>query len=1087
MTAEFMHRSVLVGIVLLSLLYLPASAQQDLWWDNAWSFRQEIVFPSLTSDASLLNQPVDTTIWFDSPCWAENETSHSVRVICSDEDQYFELESQIYALSYSDKTHLTSCNIVFLIPPFANGDEHYYVYYDESSTASPDYPDYVSIEDSSYYYEPVPGYPLESHFYKIAQNHTIRYIVAQEGTFLWSTVAQSVTKLKEGSTDVMPKNGVAIASFEFVYFYDKEIWQYSSTAQELLSKEILYDGNLMVCCKIVSHSTRDDLRTTALYKYYYCPTTSERIHAHVIHEALKDCQVYTAKSTDGNYATLQCGGMQSASIADLNFGKIYPYYHFYSEQGTLEEYQVDLYPEYSQNNPLIRQIQTTDDVDIGKNAWVAFDEGTTGTVHAVVFGNTSVLKAGVDERDGIQLKMYESNYPHLPGLDYTVAALECTRNSYEKNDTGIDAVIPQGFRAEFDAEFFSSPVGGYPLAEKEAAAFQALLPLKPTGNDQQPSHENKSTRYHTLMVYVHEAPSFPFGSVLSVVTGRQFPYINVELSIDSKVICSRTAGRLPFKEFVSSEGSTANEIFSAALRSMDIRNISLFKRCSFDQLEAGHYLIKVFRENPRKGDERQFIGYQRIDLTDDASVHVMCRSQATCMVSLVDQQGVGVDGVSVTLTSDGMVITQNTTDTTGVTRLAAPYHRKNQYQLHVLYHGFEVANESLLLKYRQTFVPLKKSLALEQYDWTLTLVDLWGLPPEIDVTPRLSSTEMVIPTMLLPAKHQTNIYQFVELLPASYQLHIQYKSFALEKNVQIPSNDESLTFPAVFPISFHVYDSRGQELEDVTIYLSRGGITREVPGTESVIVIPLPPGLYLIKVLSQGNVIGQRSITVVGERSVDLLTNQDPVYPFVGIGFAVLLVCIGFVVGVLKKEPLYVLLLLTVGILVLSPLFPWWTLQGSAPDVQTTSHMFLVPVRLISTTITTQVIAGDHAFLPEIFTSVMTMIPYFIMVICLLLIVILVLYWMNKKRWQRLLFIGSLALLVSILISFIYAMSAFTEVGVGSFIGQGTLHIAIPGEDTTISMASGWGPGSGFWLCVIGMLVLVFTLLLAVTKKRKKE
>jgi hypothetical protein len=254
-----------------------------------------------------------------------------------------------------------------------------------------------------------------------------------------------------------------------------------------------------------------------------------------------------------------------------------------------------------------------------------------------------------------------------------------------------------------------------------------------------------------------------------------------------------------------------------------------------------------------------------------------------------------------------------------------------------------------------------------------------------------------------------------------------------------------------------------------------------------VIVIPLPPGLYVVKILSQGNVIGQRSITVVGERSVDLLTNQDPLFPFVGIGFAVLLVCIGFVAGLLKKEPLYVVLLFTIGILVLAPLFPWWTLQGSAVDVQTSSHMFLVPVRLITTTITTQVIAGDHAFLPDVFTTVMTMIPYFIMVICLLLVVTLVLHWMNKKRWQRILFVGSLALLVSILISFIYAMSAFTEVGVGSFIGQGTLRLSIPGEDTTIPVASEWGPGSGFWLCVIGMLILVSANLLVFYKKRKED
>ncbi len=170
---------------------------------------------------------------------------------------------------------------MFLIPPQTGGTERYYVYYDESPTTSPDYPDHVSIADSSYFYEPIPGYPLESHFYKISQHDTIRYVVAQEGQFLWYSTSQYVTKLQEGSTDVMPKNGEAIASFDYSYYYGDEMWQFNSTSQKLITKEILCDGNLMVSCKILSRSLGDDLQTTAVYKYYYSPTSSERIQVHV--------------------------------------------------------------------------------------------------------------------------------------------------------------------------------------------------------------------------------------------------------------------------------------------------------------------------------------------------------------------------------------------------------------------------------------------------------------------------------------------------------------------------------------------------------------------------------------------------------------------------------------------------------------------------------------------------------------------------------------------------------------------------------------------------------------------------------------
>jgi len=463
MMAKTIHVSFLIGIFLISCVPLQVSADQTHWWNTAWSFRQEIVLGLNTNDEGVTYQPVDLPIRFNSPCWVESESTHSIRMICQSKTSDRELESQIYDLVFSDTTHITSCNLVFLVPPQTDGSERYYLYYDDSPTASPGYPDHVSIEDSSYYYEPIPGYPLESHYYKISQNNTIRYVVAQEGQFLWYTTSQYVTKLREGSSEVMPKNGEVLTSFEFVYYYAEEMWEYNSTSQKLISAEILCDGNLMVSCKIISRSIGEDLQTTAVYKYFYCPASSERIQVHVVHEALKDCLVYPASNTDGTYASIQCGGIKSASIADLNFGEIYPYYHFYSEQNVVEEYQFDLNPDYNQEDPVIRLIQTQDDVDLGKNAWISFDEGATGDVHALIFGSSSVVKEGVNERDGMQLKAYESDYPHLPGLDYTVAAVECSRNAYEKNVSGKDTIIPQGFVAEFDAEFFSSPVGGYPL------------------------------------------------------------------------------------------------------------------------------------------------------------------------------------------------------------------------------------------------------------------------------------------------------------------------------------------------------------------------------------------------------------------------------------------------------------------------------------------------------------------------------------------------------------------------------------------------------------------------------------------------
>lgn len=1087
MVAKTIRISLLIGVFLFLVLPPQVSVGQDDWWNETWSSRQELLLGSLTAEKNVAYQPVDITVHFESLCWAKNETDNSVRVICQSTQGDVELESQLYDLTFSDKTHITACNLVFLFPPQTDGTERYYLYYDEAPTTAPGYPDHVSIADSSYFYEPIPGYPLESHFYKIIQHGTIPYVVAQEGQFLWYTTSQCVTQLVDGSTEVAPKNGEAIASFEFAYYYGFDMWEYSSTSQEVISKEILCDGNLMVSCRLLSRSTQGDLQTTAVYKYYYCPTSTERIQVHVIHEALRECQVFEDANTDGVYASMQCGGIQSASISELNFGEIYPYTHFYSEHDTVEQYPVDLNPEYTVENPVLWSIQTPDDVDLGKNPWVSFDEGATGTVHALIFGSSSVVKAGVDERDGIQLKAYESNYPHLPGLDYTIASVECTRNTYEKNVSGKDMVIPKGFIAEFDAEFFSSQENGYLSAEEESHLFQTLVQLKPSTNDNLTAEEDTSENRYSLMVSVHDAFSFPLGSVLSAVTGRDFPYITVEAYRENTLVSSGTACRLPLRGSVSSEGSSSKGKIVSALSLFDVRNVSLWKRFSFQSLEAGRYVIKVFKENPRLGDERRFIGVAILDLSSDSQIHVFCKPQGSCAVTLIDQQGHGIKDAEVLLFQDGMIITQNSTNEDGVAHLAAPCNRRESYQLKVVSQGFEAMNESIRLRYNRILVPLKKSVEFDQYDWRVTLQDLWGLPPEIAVTPRMTSTAMQIPTVIFPTQTTRNSFQFTELPPATYQLQIQYKSFLVDKEIIIPSEEALLVFPAVYPVSFHVYDARGSPMGNVDVEMIRGGKTQMITTSGSHADFSIPPGLYTVKVTVQNEVIGQRSLTVMGERSVDLVTSQEPILPLaLGIG-SCSMIFVGLALSIKKKELSYSLLSLTVGVLLLAFFFPWWSLQGSTTDVQTSSTLYLIPFNLISTTTTPQLITGELSFVPDIFATIMMVIPIISVIVALLVVLPFLLKQRMKKNWQILLLIGALVLLCGTLLLFIIAMSAFAQVGVGSFMGQGTIDVSIQGYDEVVPVLCQWGPAVGFWLYVITVLLLLSIVILLFQKKKKRN
>lgn len=1088
MMAKKIRVSFLIGVFLFCLVPLQFSASQDDWWNQDWSYRSELVLGHITRNSSAASQPVDTHLRFESPCWALNETTHSVRVICQNKNEPEELESQLYDLVHSDETHIVSCNIVFLIPPQIDGTERFFVYYDESPTTAVTYPDHVSLETSSYYYEPIPGYPLESHFYQIRQHDSLRYVVAKEGKFLWYTTSQCVTKLKEGSQEVAPKNSEAIASFEFVYYYAKELSEYSSTSQLLTATEILCDGNLLVCFKIISRSTDGNLQTTAVYKYFYNPTSVDRIQVHVVHEALKQCQVDKGTNTDGTYVSLQCGGIRSASIPDLNFGKIYPFFHFPSEQSTIEEYDVDLFPESTQKSPALWLLQTSDDVDMGKDAWVCFDEGTTGAVHAIVFGSTSVVKSGEDERDGIQLKAYESNYPHLPGLDYILAAVECDRNAYEKETSVKDTVIPEGFIAEFDAEFLSSPKGGVSLVESEARIFQALVPLKPSIKIDESSSDDSSVEQYALSVFVHAAPSFPFGSVFSAVTGRRFPYITVEVYRDTTKVYAGTAGRLPIQSTtVSSEGSSVKDALIAAVHMIDFRNLSLFKKCSFEQLETGRYVIKIFKENPLLGNQRRFIGCKVVDLTKDSSVRLVCQPQGSCVVSLLDQQGHHVRDAKVMLLRDGLIIAENWTNSDGVALLSAPCNWKEPYQLLIHYQGFEVANESVRLRYSRIVVPLKKTIELQQYNWAFTLIDSWGLSPEIDVIPRLTSAAMRTPTVLFPNETSSDSYRFTNLVPATYVLQIQYKSFTVEKEIHIPSSDQSIEFPAVYPVSFHVYDSRGMELDDFTIQLSRREKSLEIPKDEPVVPVFLPPGTYGVQVLSQGTVIGKRAVKLLSERSVDLITNQEPIYPLVVVGLAVAFAVACMLASVIKKRFEYGFFGFIISFLVISLVFPWWMLQAVSSDIDFSSTLFLLPNTLITRATTSQVIAGELTLLPETFTLVMMLILLLTGVIVFLSALILVLYWRRKNQYRSLLIVSSLILSLCVVGLFIGAMAAFTEVGVGSISGQATLDVFIPGDEAANSLQCQWGLGVGFWLQILSVLLLVSTLILQLYQKMKKK
>ena len=235
-------------------------------WDSEWSYFQEVAIPFDTSLETSHFQPIDIKIDFQNPCWAKNELEHSIRIVSWDGIYWNELDCQIYGLEFSKENTLSNCNLVFLIPDLADGKEKYYVYYDDSEKSAPSYIDHLEIEDSYYHYEPIPGYPLESYFYKIIDDDYIIYAVSQDGRFMGYNTGQHVTKMLDKTTEVLPKNGEIFAAFDFKYVYEKSLFGYSSTSQKEISHEVLVDGNLMLEFRITSTSKFDDLKTTGNFE-----------------------------------------------------------------------------------------------------------------------------------------------------------------------------------------------------------------------------------------------------------------------------------------------------------------------------------------------------------------------------------------------------------------------------------------------------------------------------------------------------------------------------------------------------------------------------------------------------------------------------------------------------------------------------------------------------------------------------------------------------------------------------------------------------------------------------------------------------
>ncbi len=288
---------------------------------------------------------------------------HSIRIGIEKSSEITELESQIYNLEKTDDTHISSCGVVFLIPEIADGTEKYYILYDSTQTDSPNYEKHVFIEDSHYFYEPIPGQKIDLDYFGIKEKDDYIYAIVQKGELLGNPISQSILKFKPGSKVVETYNIEQLCVFDMRYGIFAQPDYIGSAWATSVKKTILAEGNLMIRVRMECTSPKGDILTDNIYTYYHSPVETKRIFVDVYHEVLEDITVEEPSLLDGTYGGIVSIKSRSSTIEKMNVGEILPEIHVFTESGNIDEYPVPQNPSTIEREVIIG---TKDDIDLGK-------------------------------------------------------------------------------------------------------------------------------------------------------------------------------------------------------------------------------------------------------------------------------------------------------------------------------------------------------------------------------------------------------------------------------------------------------------------------------------------------------------------------------------------------------------------------------------------------------------------------------------------------------------------------------------------------------------------------------------------------
>lgn len=1033
------------------------------------SYKQEIKIPFDTSLPEAKYQPIDTKIVFENPCWGKDADTNSIRVGFDDGSGMNEIESQVYDVKLNGNSQISECNIVFLIPPEANGKEKYYVFYDSKETDPQNYEKHLLIDDTHYFYEPISGQKIDVDYYGIWDDGCVIYGLVQTGELLGNPVSQAVLKFLPGSKKVETYNIDQLGSFDMRYGIIKQPAYYGSAWATSVKKTILVDGNLMAKVEIEGISPNGDIKTDNIYTYYHSPIEKRRIFINVNHEVLKDVDVEEPSIIDGTYTGIVSIKSRSSTIGKMNVGEILPEIYLYSESNEIEKYDVPQNPSTVKREPILT---TQDDIDLGKKAWISLSDDSTGRSHGIIL-DKNIGFATND--DGVQAKAWVKENIKLPGLEADTGNLYLSRDSYEAG--GIhDENLKKGFNVHFKAVFITLEEGGYDEINKESDIYHEQVKIFPSANTTIKGGEKEESERFSLKCYVYSAPGVPMGSLLSAATGKKIPYIYAELYKENNIKSSGSVGRLALGSVdIDLENKTFLEKIKTILGIFDIRNSSLFKKIVFPDLEKGKYLVKIFRENPIIGEERKYIGYGIVDVKEDTVARIFCKAESTSVFTVINQNNKGISGATVQLLQDNVTISDGITDENGSIILKAPSQLKTPYILRIIYKGFLIKEDKVKLGIINHFKRYINSFSTDLFNLGVTIKDKWGLAPAVNINPKITSNEMLETESLSGEQIKDGVYSFVDLVPANYAISFRYKSFEFDDEISLTNNKNvEFQLPAEYEINLDIKNSFGMDLTDKgKVVVSRSGKTISTNiGGNGKASFTVPPGDYKIDVIVNDKTVASQNVEIRGEKSLDIVAEKGSFLHSAITYLGLIIILFSVILMFWKKRYDIGLKLIIIGLLIVALVSPWWVLNGDNGSINTNTKTLLIPPKLVTQTSSGSIIGGQISQVPEEVTMVLTLLSILVILCCILIFASV--FTKNRlKKTTKILSLLSFVILILAVLVFFYAMSQLTMIGVGNFMGSGNVDVTLPGLVESQSVASSWGPGIGFYLSIVVIIMLI--------------